>query len=592
MSTGSRYHDGFFLLRGNKSFPVKDTLDRPVMSNSFATDQHQCFIATRSYLYKYSGKEGLFDHIITLPSRTNVLRLDSGILWLGCINGLWSYQDSRLHYHGHDNALLKSPIEDIYTAEDGTWYLATNGNGVIIKKGKQYFHFTTIDGLPSTSCKRFFSDNEKNVWVETKTGICELKQDRNHGFFVGRKKIYPEFFDESIKQIELIRDKLWIKTGSALLNCSWTDLLKPDVPPKIYLTGFLVNGVSMNSARRNFEHDQNFIRLSYVGLSFQNFGKLKYRYKLKGLEENWNVTENTSLQYPFLSPGNYEFIIKTIDLNGTESPEISLIKFSINKPFWQKAWFIILVGLIVFFCIVIIFYYRLNAFKKKERQKTLFNKQMADIEMKALRAQMNPHFLFNAINSIQNYILKKDAKTAQSYLSKFARLIRNVLESSEYEYITLKEETDHMALYMELEKLRSSNKFDYKISVDGSVNVEHVLIPPLLLQPYVENAILHGLLPLPGNNGILEFSLARKNDEIIITIEDNGIGRKKAAELKQKKELSHHSMGLKVSQERISILNVLHKTHTSWTFEDKYDAGGNAAGTKVTISMPIIFKSS
>ena len=229
------------------------------------------------------------------------------------------------------------------------------------------------------------------------------------------------------------------------------------------------------------------------------------------------------------------------------------------------------------------FYFRIKSIKKKEEQKTFFNKQLSEMEMKALRAQMNPHFIFNAINSIQNYIVKKESDTAQDYLAKFARLIRNVLENSKQENISLHDEIETLKLYVELEQLRAPDKFEFRLEISSDVHPYRVSIPPLLLQPYIENAILHGLMPLKEKKGLLMLSIQKKNNKLACIIEDNGIGRKKAEELKQKKQTMHKSMGLSVTKERLEIINSLHIGEASVEVEDKFDINNEPEGTRVTV---------
>lgn len=228
----------------------------------------------------------------------------------------------------------------------------------------------------------------------------------------------------------------------------------------------------------------------------------------------------------------------------------------------------------------------LRLWRTTRKEKLNVEKQKIAMELKALRAQMNPHFIFNAINSIQHFILNNDSKAAHLHLSKFSQLIRKVLENSRFESIPLAEEIRMLELYLELESLRFSSKFNYRISVESSIDAENVLISPLIIQPFVENAIWHGLMHLKDKQGEVLIGFEKINGNLKCTINDNGIGRKRSMELK--KETMHESMGLSIAKERLQIVNMLNKAKTNINLIDKTDNDGAPSGTIVELFMPVI----
>lgn len=233
------------------------------------------------------------------------------------------------------------------------------------------------------------------------------------------------------------------------------------------------------------------------------------------------------------------------------------------------------------------FIYRLRQIKKETQLKAVFNKKIHQIEMRALRAQMNPHFIFNCLNSINRYIVKSDHKTASSYLTKFARLIRLILDNSANELITLDKEIQTLRLYVEMEVLRFDQAFDYCIEVDEGILPETVNIPSMLLQPYVENAIWHGLLHRESGGGKLWIRFQQtKENSLIAEIEDNGIGRQRARELKSKEIIAKKSYGMQISQDRIFLINELYNINANVSVDDLTDSQGHGKGTKVTIVLP------
>jgi tetratricopeptide (TPR) repeat protein len=218
-----------------------------------------------------------------------------------------------------------------------------------------------------------------------------------------------------------------------------------------------------------------------------------------------------------------------------------------------------------------------------ERKQAELQKQTSELEMQALRSQMNPHFIFNCLNSINRFILKNETESASDYLTKFSKLIRLVLNNSKHKYITLNEEMDCLELYIQMEQLRSKNSFRYKIKCAATIDAEEMLIPPLLLQPFVENAIWHGLMNREDGAGDLNILLQQKNELLECTIADNGVGRKAALELSSK-SAKHKSMALQITKERIALLHVEQK-EDSIEIEDLYDDNGNATGTKVMLRI-------
>ena len=219
-----------------------------------------------------------------------------------------------------------------------------------------------------------------------------------------------------------------------------------------------------------------------------------------------------------------------------------------------------------------------------------FNQRLIQIEMRALRAQMNPHFIFNVLNSIKLFMVQNDAQTAANYLTKFAKLIRLILNNSKSQMIMMEDELESLKLYIEIENFRFNNKFDYKIQVSDSIDPEFVELPPLILQPYVENAIWHGLMHKKDERGLLLIDVKMIEDEsIIFTIEDNGIGRKAAAEMKSNtaRKTQFKSIGMELTQDRVAMTNQFYGTKASIEVTDLMKDNGEAAGTRVVVKLPI-----
>lgn len=244
----------------------------------------------------------------------------------------------------------------------------------------------------------------------------------------------------------------------------------------------------------------------------------------------------------------------------------------------------IIIGAIAVFLFLLLGFnqYRISQHRKNENERHQLQHQLSELKIEALRAQMNPHFIFNALNSINRYIIRSDKETASDYLVKFSKLMRLVLENSKSSLVTLRNETDALRLYIEMEQLRFDHKFDYSIEIDPTIDREQTMIPPLVLQPYVENAIWHGLLN-KGSEGIVHIKVSKAGEsQLFCTVEDNGIGRLKAAELKSRTLGSNKSFGTEITRERIKLLNGDDK---NFRIIDLYDANQQPAGTRVEITL-------
>ena len=333
----------------------------------------------------------------------------------------------------------------------------------------------------------------------------------------------------------------------------------------------------------------NNIAFEYIGICLSNPQKVRYQFKLEGFDKTWSpVTNETSARYPNLSPGKYSFKVIACNNEGLWNKEPATFSFIISPPVWKTWWFRISMTISAIILIVIFLRVRIDAIRRKEAERLNREIQLAQNELKALRAQMDPHFIFNSLSSIQSFIMTKDEESALRYLNKFAKLMRMILSNSEKASITLREEIDALQLYMELEALRWDNKFEYSVEIDLRVDVDDHKVPTMLIQPYVENAILHGVVPKTDGKGMIGVSIAQEEAHIICTVQDNGIGRKRSQELRTTTNRSlHESMGMKITNERLELLNRIHHSSLSAKIIDLEDEKGNSLGTKVEIFIPI-----
>lgn len=584
-----------YILFGKKNWfvPLCRKNGQPVPVFSYASDflNKKMFITDRFNLYTLREEKFAETSSIALPARTFDIETDNkGVLWLGTINGLWSFHKEKFIHHGNRDVLLNARINDIVIAKDDTRFFATLGNGLIIQKNNKYYNITIENGLLSNNCECLFLDSYERLWIGTKSGICSIDLKNKQEDYTNLLVSNGELLGKKINQIVQCANMLWVNTDIGLVTHALPVIENSVLDPPLYITEYFVNDRSYSrDTNRVFKYYQNNIKISFVALHYQRFGKLNYEYKLQGIDSKWNRTQSTTVQYPYLPPGKYTFFVRVASDNGKYKNNAS-IHFFIQKPLWERVWFrtLIVAGIVII--IGFFFLDKINRIKKKEEEKTRINKQIADLEMKALRAQMNPHFIFNAMNSVQNYILKNERMIAQDYLAKFARLVRNVLDNSKAETISLFNEIETLKLYLELEQLRAPGKFSFSIRINEELQLKTVMIPPLLIQPFIENAILHGLVHKRNKEGKIELSITWANQHLVCIVDDNGIGRKKSQEIKSSRDTLHRSFGLEATQERIEIINSQPDKSASIRIEDKEGEAENPTGTRVTITIPFIIK--
>jgi hypothetical protein len=331
--------------------------------------------------------------------------------------------------------------------------------------------------------------------------------------------------------------------GFALFKPKELNIDKRAGTPKI--VGFSVFDEVMEVKNQvNLDVNQNFFSIQFSNLDFSNAKNIKYAYKLTGVNNDWIITtQSRGVNYNKVNFGNYVFETKAAFIGSNSWSEVSKINITIKPPFYFSTWFII-TTIFTFLGLAYASYsYKISAVKEQERQKSEINKRIFITELRALRSQMNPHFLYNCINSIKFYIVKNEPEQASIYLNKFSKLIRKILNNSQYEFISLEEELQTLELYLEMEKLRFGDKMNYKIDIEPSLETTFIKVPTMLIQPFLENAIWHGLMQKSENNGLLNLNVREwKEDFLLIEVEDNGVGRKMAAELKSKSLNKNKSM--------------------------------------------------
>lgn len=520
------------------------------------------------------------------PERITAACYQYHTLWLGGLNGLWRMSDTTAQYFGNRYSGLNTRIDDMATDAAGRLWIATRGDGVFVLEHDSVHHFDRNSGLSSNTCRHIAIDEKNNIWVGTNDGISVISDYKD---FVGEASIQK--FDvtdgllaDEVTFIEVKDDVVWMAGPDGLCWIPANKLLINLTPPPVYISAIIRGSDTLPVADSLvLDYNDQHVRLICEGISLRNSSRITYRYMLIGTGENWINTESREISFGHLEPGDYTFIIYALNSNGIPSVKPASLHVHITTPFTKTWWFYALIALSVASILVVLSRLRANTIRRKAALKSAEERRMAELRLSALRAQMNPHFIFNAINSIQHYILNNDSDKAYGYLAKFSKLIRLVLDQSQHKTITLKQELEILGLYLELERLRFEHPIRIELNVSDNVDVSGVRIPGMLIQPYVENAVWHGLLPLKDREGHLEISISEVGDELRIAIEDNGIGREAAAA--GKKDAARRSYGMLITSERLKLLGKSDFNMEAVIITDLKDEKGNAAGTRVEITI-------
>ncbi len=443
------------------------------------------------------------------------------------------------------------------------------------------------DGLPDDLCYALIIENKDKIWISTVKGLSRYntksRRFDNYGTSYGLQG--NEFSTNASLKLENGNFLFGGSNGFDVFNPA--ELKISNYSPNVIINQLVVLENKTETKFSSFIGDeiilaptQNFFTIEYAAINFSHAEKTTYEYKLDDIDKDWvNAGYRTTVAYTSLDPGEYRFRVKAYNSDGVACAAETTLRIKILPPWFKTWWFKLLMGLI--FLGGLYWWYREHI--KTIRHEAAMKNQLTKTEMMTLRAQMNPHFIFNSLNSINSFIIDNKTHLASDYLTKFSRLIRLILDNSRSEIISLEKELEAMKLYTLMESVRFNNKFKYKIEIDENISTENIKIPPMTIQPYVENAIWHGIMHKQGDGTVKICVKQPKENELEIIIDDDGIGRVKSAEIKKNSGSSNKSHGLAITQQRLELHNNLNHIETI----DKYDEQGNAAGTRVVIRLVI-----
>lgn len=530
-----------------------------------------------------------------------------------CINNIEnnkSFKYEKIYKTGGRKIVRDLKTDNIYLALNDGLYLYANQNFSKIKFQNEEVYVFSI------------TNDEESVWLGTlNKGILKIQNSKISEQF----KLPEDYKDIGIKSISVNNQFIWgctnsnwfrmdkktgeIQTYSNNIGVNPKDVYDIANTPEFLLVASRKNLIKIpiglapvNNHKPNLfllqiKTDEQYypinkelvlpfnftnLKFDFISFSYSSKNDFCYQYRLIGLDSNWIKIpfNNPQVSFSSLSPGNYQLEIRSVNESGITSEKYSH-SFIVQTPLWQKGWFYFITSVGSIAVVVLITRYQINIIKKRNEAE----KKMIQSQLTALKAQMNPHFMYNALNSIQALILKQDIKNSNLYLSKFSNLMRKVLDVSGKDEIYLHEEVDILDLYLSLEKLRFGEDFKYLIIISPEIDSYQVMLPPLLLQPFVENAIKHGLLHKKGEKR-LEIHFYLQDKFLYCSIKDNGIGRKHAMEIKERLNEKHRSFSTSATEKRVELLNNFVSSNFEIGINDLYE-NNIPAGTEVIIKIPM-----
>ena len=518
-------------------------------------------------------------------SRTTSVCFYNNNYYIGTVNGLYIVNlNKEVRYMGDAIPSLRQRISYFCKSPDGLLYIATYGAGIICMKNDQVVNqITTLQGISSNICRTLFVTNDF-LWAGTDKGLNKINISQTP-FPVTTYTTSDGLPTDIINAVYV--DGNTIYAGSPA-GVTWFDETKTGHYSKCNLRILNISvGNKPQPLNDNYRlgYQENSLKIFYAGISFKSGGNIWYRYRLKGLTDSWDSTTQNVLEYPSLPPGNYEFELIAINKKGIVSNPVT-IAFIVEAPFWQTLPFQILIIAVVILITWLLVAWRFSIQRKKEQERTSIQQKLNELEQMALRSQMNPHFIFNCLNSIQNFIITNDIESTNLYLSEFAHLIRQTLDNSEKSTISITNEIKYLQRYLEMEMMRFGHSFNYTIEVDPTLDADMEHIPTMILQPYIENSIRHGIRYKESGIGLIDIKFQKISTGFVCIIQDNGIGRKKASEYKSKMHVEYQSKGMSLTAERINILNRQLSDPITIDINDLTDAHGQATGTRITLRFP------
>ncbi len=530
-------------------------------------------------IYHRESMELISQSVLNVKSYKHTL-LRQGELWLGGRFGLVKTNGLQLSSLAEVHSIFGSRISDLISINDSTIAVATLGGGIaLLTDEKSVTIIDAEDGLADDLCNRLLYDEEGVLWVGTNAGLSKISNPLSANRHIENLDISDGLVSDLILGIARAKEWVLVTTNRGVSLFREQDLHPAPERIPVYISHIRVNGeTSVFNPDRHLKHRENNLQFHFDAVSFKHRASLEFRYRLKRFT-GWTVTHNNELEFNSLPPGEYHLEIQAGDGHGWWAPGAAEVRFVIDEPLWQRNWFI---GLMMAACIAVLLVatqLRIHYLRRHQRLLT----KISFYQNQALASQINPHFIFNSLNSIQAYAVRNDANQLTAFVSRFAKLIRLVFEVMSHRLIPLDTEIDLLKRYLEFESLRFREKMSYDLVIEGEEDLSSCFIPPLLIQPIVENAIKHGAMKdEEHSSGHVKIVFSMTTSLLSISVLDNGKGFESSKQSKRFEGTPEKPSGMGLVKKRLQLLE-------QWLGKPcSFNVYSDSDGTEVVVSLPIL----
>lgn len=475
---------------------------------------------------------------------------------------------------------LRHSVRLVEVLPDSTLLLSLRGQGLLMRhKNGQFTHLTTQNGLSTDWISELDITPEGVIYACSNAGLNIIRRNTNGTYRIDIIGVRDGLPSNQVNDVTWLNDALWIATDQGIAVLSGKPAPTPMPAPQ--LEHFKVNGrpSPLPDSICILRHTENNLVLHFFSLHYRSSGDILYRYRLLGADTTFLYTRSPEVNFPGLAPGRYTFEVQAQTEEGDWSAAGRWV-FDIRPPWWKTNWFFALMIAMIMAAALLLYQIQV----RRIQQDAAVREKVRELESAALRAQMNPHFIFNCLQAIQSFILRNEREEATRYLARFAKLIRLTLHASVDGTHTLAEEIAMLKNYLLLEQMRFKGQFDFEIHLTPETDPENIQLPPLLVQPFVENAVIHGLQQRESG-GKVTVIFSKKQNSLAVSISDNGSGFEATTTTEAK---PHHSVGMMLTQKRLDMLAGAGKIGaTRLRRETLLDADGAVAGARVEFEIPV-----
>jgi ligand-binding sensor domain-containing protein len=524
------------------------------------------------------SEKGTFQLLIPLPGKKICYDSLSQTAWVSLNDGL-----TEIHGNTRSRFLINgNPVfcNALYANKAGLWVGTVSDGLYNISHGKVNLHLSAANGLRGTNIKCITSQND-TLYIATDVGVNIRYPDGSFAYISHANGVNAR----EINAIAVSPGYIFIATIRGLFYIPANTRFRNTTPPNLRLTTITQNGTAINyKSGIHLHYNNKNLQINFSAVALKSRGEFSYRYRIIGFQNEWKYTEGklNYVQLNYLPPGKYVFELSAANEDGVNARQYITLPITVSAPFWERWWFYVLIAILAATAVTLVFLLRIKAIRKQSNVRNM----LTNSQLTALKAQMNPHFMYNTLNSIQDLVLQSDIKSTNYYLGRYSTLMRKILEISDDNEIVLDEEIAILQLYLELEQLRFGSDFVFNIHVAPGVSTATTYIPSLIIQPFVENAIKHGLLHKKGRK-LLDIDFAIVSGNLVCTITDNGIGRKRSEEIRKRAPIPHKSFATKATEKRLSLININRKNKIVLTIIDLYEKD-TATGTRVVVEIPLL----